>query len=985
MRFHLAGGVLAAVAMVGAGCGGDTEKTIETKVVFAECGPGAPAGVCEAGETCFEGECVASESLCSPTNDEGRCAPGTTCFEGGCVLESALCSDSNPIGPCSTGNTCLEGECVATNELCSSANPTGLCEAGKTCREGICSTGGGVTPEACAEQIYTDQPVIGVRTEVTAEASGVITVNTPAAGDTVTIGAIGNERSPLPLEAGAVFTAVAASPAGDAEFAIGATSADTAANLAAAINANAIASKLVKATVVEGNKVSLVAVPKGALGNGIGLAGKAGSFTIPVSSLAGGVGTGKGIVSADGKQFRDASGNGQLEPYEDWRIHPLCRARDLAGRMTVPEKVALMSEGSTLGGGTADGSITGGAYANLKYNNIRQALFRFGTRSGAEMALSINNMQELAEALPLGIPVVITGDPTHALRLSTNAASRAQTLNTGVFSLWPTPLGLGAANDAELTKLHGDTVRREFMAAGLRWQLGPQIDVVTEPRWERVQANFGENPLLVAKHARAMVIGFQGSENGDLRNGIAATVKHFPGAGSNEEGKDSHRYPGRYAAHPGRFLDAHLLPFQAAFDVRAASIMACYSIFKDYPELDPVGVPSGFAPKIITGLAKEQMGFDGMVTGDWGTAGGSAYGAMQNMSTAERGAAWVKAGSHQFGSDSQVAFQLAYDQGLLTEAEISGAAEKILEMTFKLGLFENPYVDVEAATEIVKGEKASIDGFDAQKRAIVLLRNQGNVLPLRTQNDTNGDGVLQVYYDGVTDALHGQDALSNFIDDYDYRVDGEIQHTADLAQADVAVARIVSRKGTYFGLDAGVPLSFDAPFPGTQADTNAAAAIADRDRVIDLFRARDGYTKSDGTVVAPVNPKLKIVLVMNMDRAGIVKPFINGLRTLDEAAGQPGSYPMVSVEANINPAIVTQTTAGAHAGVDVFVVDFGAYDRAILDFVFNKNIPEGVARHGLARLPVEIPSSDAEVAAQYEDVPADTKNPTYQMGAGITL
>ena len=233
--------------------------------------------------------------------------------------------------------------------------------------------------------------------------------------------------------------------------------------------------------------------------------------------------------------------------------------------------------------------------------------------------------------------------------------------------------------------------------------------------------------------------------------------------------------------------------------------------------------------------------------------------------------------------------------------------------------------------------------------------------------------------------------LSNFLDDYDFRSPGDgasqrpVVHVPDLADADIAVLRITARKGNYFGLDAGVPLSFDAPFPGTQNDTNLAAAIRDRNRVIDAFRVRDGYTNAAGEVVPATNPNLKIVLVMNMDRPGIVKPFINGLRTLDETPGQPGSYPVVSDEANVNQSVVTTSTAEAKAGVDAFLVDFGAYDRALLDFLFNRDVPPGVAGHGRARLPMEIPSTDAEVEAQFEDVPADTRNPTFRLGAGMNL
>jgi beta-glucosidase len=209
---------------------------------------------------------------------------------------------------------------------------------------------------------------------------------------------------------------------------------------------------------------------------------------------------------------------------------------------------------------------------------------------------------------------------------------------------------------------------------------------------------------------------------------------------------------------------------------------------------------------------------------------------------------------------------------------------------------------------------------------------------------------------------------------------------ASAATADIAVVRIAARKGTYFGLDAGVPLSFDGPLPSPSGatDGNLAAAIRDRNRVIDLFRIRDGYTDSTGAAVAPVNAALKIVLVVHIDRPPIVKPWVNGLTTLDETAGSPGSYPLVSNEANVNQTIVTTGTPTAHVGVDTLLADFGAYDRAVLDFVFRRS-PITDWTYGAARLPIEFPSTDAAVSAQYEDVPSDSLAPTFTLGAGTNL
>jgi len=139
-----------------------------------------------------------------------------------------------------------------------------------------------------------------------------------------------------------------------------------------------------------------------------------------------------------------------------------------------------------------------------------------------------------------------------------------------------------------------------------------------------------------------------------------------------------------------------------------------------------------------------------------------------------------------------------------------------------------------------------------------------------------------------------------------------------------------------------------------------------------------------GAAIAATNPTLKIVVVMHMDRPGIVKPFVNGLKTLDETAGVPGSYPLISDQANVNQIAATTSSATAKAGVEALVVEFGAFDRAVLDVLFAKN-PMAGWTYGQARLPMELPSSDEAVSAQYEDLPADSWAPTYALGSGSNL
>lgn len=916
----------------------------ETVVVpeLPACSATVLLGTCPTSQSCFQGSCVATTSLCSQTNSSGTCSAGFACYGGGCILSTAVptpvaCSTNALDGTCaSAADTCFMGGCIAIADICSATNQAGFCPTGWACYGGGCIISAMVPPPPptvvdCNLKVYTVQPVL----DYAVNHSGRPT-NPSAGGNAYTYNHDGLSTTP--------------------------------------------------------------------------------NIDVPYTAVT--------EITVDGLKFRDLNKNGTLEKYEDWRYSEICRAKDLAARMTIPQKVGLMSEGSTIGSGTANGDISS-AVATIAADNRRQALIRLGSITPAQYTTYINNVQALAEGLPLAIPFVVTADPIHSISTCTNGTTGAQTMcgnngsgsPTAQTSHWPQPFGMGAINDTNATFAFGNTIRAEFMAMGFRWQLGPMADLATEPRWSRVQNTFGENAHHAAKHVKAEIEGFQGARGGGgLRNGIAATMKHFPGAGADNDGMDSHSVYGKLNVYPGGMFEYHQISFKSAIEAGAAAVMPCYSIFA-VPEWDPERVGSAHSPTLMKTYLKQTLGFDGMITGDWGSASDKAWG-LEMFTDAEKAASFVRSGSHQLGRDSHLNVQAAFDQGLLTEADIDGAAWKILEMTFKLGLFENPYADPAVAATVVRSATTMQAGFDAQKKALVLLRNAGTTnagrLPISQSryidvaggttgapdlnefsSDSNKDGTIAVYFDGVTDGLAGTDQYSPVLLDYNYAAAGSgvagtngftlpIVSTNTLVGADIAVVRITARKGAYSGLDAGVPLSFDGPLPSGSSDSTIAPSIKDRNRVIDLFRARDGYTKSDGTVVAAVNPTLKIVLVVHLDRPAILKPFVNGLTTLDETPGLAGSYPLVSNEANVNQTVVTTGTPTAHVGVDTIVGDFGAYDRAILDFVFNKN-PIAGWTYGAARTPFEIPSSDAAVAAQFEDVPSDSASPTYVIGSGDNL
>lgn len=875
-----------------------------------------------------------------------------------------MCSGDNPSGACNIGDTCLEGSCVATADLCSAANPDGVCPSGQVCADGMCSTS---ELAGCEEQVYTEQPEIVVVASADAPLT-VITINEDTPEEEDICVPITDER--VELE-GLVWE-----------------------------------------------------------------------------------GASRGTLTVDGLTFKDSNGNGELDAYEDWRLREICRAQDLVSKMTLDQKIGQMGEGSRFGSSGEDFDCASGAEEQLVATNRlddlvethrRPALIRVG-QSAREYAIYLNNLNEVAEGLPLGVPVVITTDPSHGLRMESSESCGRRCTQPGPqnvsgndsFADFPSEWGFGAINNQNLTREAGDIIRKEFMAMGFRWQLGPMADSATEPRWARNQSTFGENSVTAAIHTRAWVSGMQNygcEEEQCLRNGIAATMKHFPGAGPNQDGMDSHSYDGRFNIFPGNNFQQHLMPFQAAVDVGVAAVMPCYSVYKREIngvltpiEEDPYQVPAGFSPALMTDILKTQMGFTGMATGDWGTSG-DPYGNNAGLTTAQRAANWLKAGSHQWGSDDVNYFRDALDQGYIDESHIDEAVGKILEMSFKLGLFENPYVDEDEAAQIVRSQEHMLFGFNAQKRAIVMLENEGDVLPIvgdADDNDSNGDGTVQVFLDGVHDSdgdtggglvsspiidpddgsvsyydpYVKDDSDADFLGEYDYTLEAGAENLAvvevsSLDEADIAILRIGSRRGQYFGLDAGVPLSFDGPFPGNDNDGGLEVALGERNQVVDLFRVRDGYMgcnlAGDALEAVPAaNPDLKIVLVVYADRQPIVKAFVDGLmpEALNDVmdGGECVSYQDYYDGSSADRALTSNVDnhdPDGESGVDALLIDFGAYDRAVLDVLFDVNLPEEADWNYLdARLPFEIPSTDAAVDAQFEDVPGDSANPQYILGEG---
>lgn len=438
--------------------------------------------------------------------------------------------------------------------------------------------------------------------------------------------------------------------------------------------------------------------------------------------------------------YRDLNRNGRLDPFEDPRLEPEERVADLLPRLSPEERMGLLFHTvieSGPGGSVLDGpgaiSKSGTRHVILGKHVTHFNVHALGTP--AEAARWHNAVQEIAEAAPHGIPVTISSDPRHGFSENAGAGFAA-----GSFSQWPEPLGLGALRDPATCRRYAEVVRQEYLAVGIRAALHPTLDLATEPRWARQQHTFGQDPEVVAKLGEAYLAGMRGSGRG--HDAVACTAKHFPGGGPQRDGEDAHFPYGREQVYPaGRFAD-HLEPFRQAVSAGVAAVMPYYGMPVGL-ELDGEPVPEvgfGFNRRIVEGLLREQLGFEGVVLTDWelindNHVGGQVLPArawgVEHLDPHGRMELLLEAGCDQFGGEECVdvlADLLARRR--VSEARVAESARRLLLVKMRLGLFDDPYVDESAAARVVGCEEFRAAGLAAQAESVTVLHDPNGLLPL---------------------------------------------------------------------------------------------------------------------------------------------------------------------------------------------------------------------------------------------------------------
>jgi len=397
-----------------------------------------------------------------------------------------------------------------------------------------------------------------------------------------------------------------------------------------------------------------------------------------------------------------------MEIYRDPSQSIAARTKDLLSKMTLDEKIAQ------LGGIWSFEVLENWKFSpdkaeSLMKNGIGQ-ICRPGVSTGLhpqDMAELINGIQKfLAENTRLGIPALV-----HEECLNGFMAKSA--------TIFPQIIGMASTWEPELVDKMTRVTRAQMMAVGVRQGLSPVLDVTRDPRWGRVEETYGEDPYLVATMGKAYVKALQSE---DIKQGIAATLKHFAGYGKPEGGLNW-----APADIPPRMLrEVYLYPFKEAIKEGGA-----LSVMNAYNEID--GVPCGASTELLTGILREEWGFEGLVVSD--------YYAVNNLQSYHR-VAPDKANAARLALTAGIDIELPkhdcyaqplkeqIEKGAISEKLIDRAVSRILRLKFMLGLFENPYVKSEKAAEVFDLPEHRKLALETARKSIVLLKNEGNILPL---------------------------------------------------------------------------------------------------------------------------------------------------------------------------------------------------------------------------------------------------------------
>lgn len=676
------------------------------------------------------------------------------------------------------------------------------------------------------------------------------------------------------------------------------------------------------------------------------------------------------VIEKDGLYFKDLDGSHEFKAFDDWRLSPEQRAKAYVKDLSLEEKIGqlfisdwrmgkyldrfkdhtpILDESGTLDNAEFNGkTIFGemhlpGTETLIKEWFGRHLILR-DNPTPEDMTDYLNQLHAVAEECDHFVPVQVVSNSRNEngeMVFGMNDAA-------GVFATWPGTLGIAAAIRGDSLSIiddFGDCIRREWDSVGLKKGYMYMADVLSDPRWQRSYGTFGEDPKLICDIFEHLIPAIQGSDDGVYADGVAMTVKHFPGGGARENGFDPHYRMGQWNVYQteGSLAKYHLPGFKVAVDKNASSMMPYYAKpAKAKSESQNIAMePYGFAynKPFIDGLLRKEMGFKGYINSDTGIVHNMSWG-VEMLDKPERiGFAITHAGVDLIsGLFDQEEAKIAYDRYkndyykdhevpegfesselVLTDESIDRAVERTLTEMFALGMFDNPYRDPETAKAVINTKSDWDHAMDVHRKSVVLLKNDGT-LPLCS--------ITKVY----VECLNKTGDVDQAIQSLREQLTGQVEIVDDYHDAEVALFLMNPSSGEY-------------------------------------FNATPGYLELD---------LCENKVVCNVDDDGRptnethVETTLKGVSRIQEIADVVHSNGG-KVVANVNVTLAWQL-GNVEPYCDALTVGFDTYVSAVLDVMLGKFAPVG-------RLPITLPRNDEVlkvnadgVCVSHNDVPGFDKD-----------
>jgi len=709
------------------------------------------------------------------------------------------------------------------------------------------------------------------------------------------------------------------------------------------------------------------------------------------------------LIQSDKYAFKDLNRNNLLDQFEDWRVDFKTRAASIVKEIPTDQMMGMKMNPFGIGSVNADALDDDiRSRLGIGYRQLRAP----GANTTGKVKASWNNMvQEYIESLDsiVCIPAVWIADP-----------------RSGDVSDWPSNVAMAATFDPEVGAEYGRVMSEEWRAMGISMQVATQMDLATEPRWKRISGTFGEDPALSMDMARAVINGWQstydttGNDLGWGEHSVNNQMKHWPGDGAAEGGRESHTRDGAYNVFPGGQFFTHLLPFVACLDlpgktetVTAAMTNFSVGIEADGSPIDKERVASSYSKYKINTLLREKYGWDGYILTDFGIITGKNFG-VEDLTPAECMLAILEAGCDAFGgegrsgqADIDLAME-AYKLGVRKLGEeamneiMRHSTERILRTHFNIGIVDNPYLSIEKAESVPNNSEHNARGYQAMLRSVVMLKNSGGII----QRASAGAGKKTVYiprvYAAATVGRQTSPASANpafnpeaageyfnvVTDALAVKLTGPADEAgnptlspkdiirasaAEIAKCDFALVRITSPQNgnpTYMGFGGittdgkkytYLPISLQyRPYTANSEFVRKESIGGDMNEVTET--SPDGYGDIKSLVKENRSYFGKTAIIRNESDLDLVLRIAS---VTDK----------VIVALNVSSPMVFREF---ESKVDAILVGFGGDrsawlpDKAFLEIIAGQVEPSGL-------LPLQMPANMETVEAQFEDVPRDMK------------